>query len=104
VGRWGVRQGPRGYIWGLFHPLNVRRTLLLAFSLKVTNGNVGRAKNVFACGELSSVLGQIPLKIGPGPMQRCRQCVIITVDVTAWYVRDHELHEDMITNKRVCFR
>jgi len=41
------------------------RAPYVAFSLKVTNGNVGRAKNCFACGGLSSVLGQISLQIGP---------------------------------------
>ena len=30
----------------------------VAFSLKVTYGNVERAKNCFTCGGLSSVLGQ----------------------------------------------
>ena len=41
----------------------------VAFSLKVTYSNVGRAKKCFACGGLSSVLGQISLKIGPGTLQ-----------------------------------
>jgi len=40
------------------------RAPYVAFSLKVTNGNVGRAKNCFVCGGLSSVLGQISLRIG----------------------------------------
>ena len=37
----------------------------VAFSLKVTYGNVERATNLFACGGISSILGQISLEIGP---------------------------------------
>ena len=37
----------------------------VAFSLKVTHGNVGRANKLFACGRLSSMLEQFVLKLGP---------------------------------------
>jgi hypothetical protein len=41
------------------------RAPYVAISLKVTYGNVEKTNKIFACGWLSSVLGQISLKIGP---------------------------------------